>query len=242
MQFSEPIYVLKRKARLQARETGIPLHRALDNIALEEGFRSWSHLAASKGGKPQRDILAQLKSGDLCLLGARPGQGKTLLGLELALRAAELGRAGYFFTLDYHERDVADHIALMRKTGDTGQRPLTIDTSDDVSADYIVNRLAGETAPALIVVDYLQLLDQKRTNPALTDQIAALRDFVVTTGAICIVISQIDRAFDLAGKPMPDMSDVRLPNPLDLSVFNTSIFLHQGKIRFDQTRDGRAAP
>lgn len=44
MQLSAPIYKLKRKAKLLAREIDIALHQALDKVAIEEGFQSWSHL------------------------------------------------------------------------------------------------------------------------------------------------------------------------------------------------------
>ncbi len=234
MELSAPIYALKRRAKLRARQTGIPLHQALDRVASEEGFRSWSHLAGSSTlASPAQEVLAQLEPGDLILIGARPGHGKTLLGLGLAALAPKLGRTGYFFTLDYHARDVADRLAAI---GVDPRAPteVVIDTSDDVSAGYILSRLEAESAPALIVVDYLQLLDQKRTNPTLDDQIGALRRYVSETGAICAVISQIDRSFDLAGRPMPGIPDVRLPNPLDLSAFGKFFFLHDGKIRIDR--------
>ncbi|CUH78306.1 replicative DNA helicase [Tritonibacter multivorans] len=231
MQLSAPIHRLKHNAKRMARQKPIALHEALDHIAVEEGFQSWSHLAAASAGEtPATAMMSNLKPGDLVLLGARPGQGKTRVGLELACMAAILGRQGYFFTLDYHERDIADLLASLNVDRAAGQFPITVDTSDDVSADYVISRLQDTTSPALIVVDYLQLLDQKRVNSSLPEQIAALRKFVKTSAAICVVISQIDRMFDLSGKDLPDVSDVRLPNPLDLSVFDKTCFLHNGAI------------
>lgn len=44
MELSAPINELKRKAKLLRRETGIPLHKALKQIAAEEGYASWSML------------------------------------------------------------------------------------------------------------------------------------------------------------------------------------------------------
>ena len=235
MILSAPLYRLKRQAKLFARQTGVPLHKALDKMAVEEGFRSWSHLSASSSfDSPASLVLSRLRPGDLVLLGARPGHGKTLLGLELASKASEFGRTGYFFTLDYLEHDVADRYAALGIDLASANTTVVVDTSDDVSADYIIRRLAPEQDPKVIVIDYLQLLDQKRSTPCLDDQIRSLRTHVMHTGAICAVISQIDRAFDLGAKPMPDTSDIRLPNPLDLSLFSKFFFLHDGKIRMAQ--------
>ncbi len=235
MQLSAPIYRLKRQAKLLARQNDVPLHEALDQMAIEEGFQSWSHLAASSSTEtPAAIILSRLEPGDLILLGARPGHGKTLLGLELAAKAVNLGRKGFFFTLDYHERDVADRLSALGVHPVPNRNAMVVDTSDEVSADYIINRLEHVIEPAMIVVDYLQLLDQKRTNPTLEDQIRSLRKYAKARGTICAVIAQIDRSFDLSGKSMPDVLDVRLPNPLDLSAFDRVCFLHNGAIQVDQ--------
>lgn len=233
MQISTPIYRLKRQAKLLARQDGLPLHQALDKIAATEGYRSWSHLAAApRHQTPAQSILAQLVAGQLCLLGARPQQGKTRLGLEVAALAPAVGRRGYFFTLEYHEADISDRFAAM---GTTHSRDaMVIDTSDDISAQHIIDRVTTHPEPALIVVDYLQLLDQKRRNPSLEVQMSALRSYAVRTGAVCVVISQIDRMFDLSGKTMPDRGDIRLPNPLDLSVFSRFVFLHNGALSVER--------
>lgn len=235
MQLSAPIYHLKRQAKLMARQTGTPLHKALDQVALAEGFQNWGHLAsAASSGFPADFVWSQLQPGDLVLLGARPGQGKTLLGLELASKAATVNRKGFFFTLDYHVRDVADRFADLGIDQMSAQKTVDVDTSDEISADYVISRLKRFDKPVMAVIDYLQLLDQRRTNPTLQDQITSLRSYVKATGAICVVISQVNRSFDLSDKPMPDLSDVRLPNPLDLSAFDKVCFLHNGKLQVDQ--------
>ena len=43
---SAPVHVLKRRARSLSRARSIPLHAALDEIAVQEGYRAWSLLAA----------------------------------------------------------------------------------------------------------------------------------------------------------------------------------------------------
>ena len=232
MKYSVPIFVLKRRAKSLARDAAIPLHQALDKVAATEGFASWSHLASSSAKQaPANKILFQLNPGDLWLIGARPGQGKTRLGLELAAGAIRIGRKGYFFTLDYNTREVAEQFASMGF--DPHKSGVVVDTSDEISAEYIIGRLSAANS-ALVVVDYLQILDQKRTNPSLDCQMSTLRKYLNDTGAIAVVISQIDRRFDLDGKIVPDISDIRQPNPLDLTVFSTCVFLHSGKIQIDQ--------
>ena len=105
MRLSSPIYKLKRQARLMAREKQIKLHVALDQIATTEGFQNWGHLSAHYAQMtPAQHVLMQLDAVDMVLIGARPGQGKTLLGLELSAVAARHNQTGCFFTLDYTPR------------------------------------------------------------------------------------------------------------------------------------------
>lgn len=228
MLLSAPIYRLKRRAKELTRQDGLRLHEALDHVAKQEGFTSWSHLASTPRQNPAETLLSKLGPGDMVLLGARPGHGKTLLGLELAAKAGALGMTGLFFTLSDHERDVADRLSEL---GMTGAADVVVDTSDTISAAYILDCLRRVTGPCLVVIDYLQLLDQRRCHPSLQDQITALCAYVKPRDVICAVISQIDRSFDLSGRSMPDPSDVRLPNPLDLSAFDKACFLHDGRIR-----------
>ncbi len=230
MRLSIPIFRLKRQARLNARATGVPLNQALDELARAEGFKAWSHLAASVSSRrPARDVLAQLNPGDVMLLGARPGHGKTLLGLELAIAAAKGSRPGLFFTLQEDDSSVGQFLRSLGVKEQAFPSFLTIDTSDDICASYVIDRLEHMPRGAVAVIDYLQLLDQRRSNPEVSDQIRALRNYVRSSGAIIVVLSQISRAFDERAGTLPSLTDVRLPNPLDLKLFTKTCFLHNGE-------------
>lgn len=236
MILSSPIYKLKRQAKLLARDDKLSLHTALDHIAKQNGFNDWGHLASDyASASPAKALLRQLKSGYLVLLGARPGQGKTLLGLELAALAEKINRTGYVFTLDYNSADVWDRFAQLGFDPNSFQHPIVVDTSDNICADYIAEIVPGTEDDALIVIDYLQLLDQRRSTPPLEMQIRALKAFAVEHGAIIAMISQIDRAFDLTANALPSINDIRLPNPVDLTLFNKLCFLQDGNIKIETT-------
>lgn len=229
MILSAPIYRLKRNARLIAREQRIPLHAALDKVALGEGYASWSLLAA-RAAAPAARLSAQLNPGDLVLVGARPGQGKTLLGLELAIDAMKAGQRAFFFSLECNERDVIERLRALGADPARFAALLAFDGSNAICADHVIASMADAPQGTLAVIDYLQLLDQKRTNPDLAEQVAALKAFARRQAVTVVLLSQIDRAYDPAKKPFPDAGDVRLPNPLDLTLFDRMCFLNGGRI------------
>lgn len=233
MHLSAPLYRLKREARLLSRQQTIPLHAALDRIAAREGFRSWSLLARRACERsPAARLYPRLSPGDMLLVGARPGEGKTLLALELGLEAMKAGGRCVLFTLEYVERDVAARFdALGADVGGFGGR-FQLDASDDICAAHIIGRIAAMPSGTLAVIDYLQILDQRRETPDLETQMLELSAFARRSGAILVFVSQIDRSYDPARKPLPDLADIRLPNPLDLRVFSKTCFLNAGEVRF----------
>ncbi len=235
MKLSAPVFRLKRLARILSRDKNIPLSKALDRIALKEGYANWSLLMARVSlNKPARALFGQLKAGDLVLLGARPGHGKTLLSLELIIEYIMQGNEGAFFTLEYTRKDVQKLLQLIRRDLTNCVNHIQFDHSDQICSDYIVERLATFPRGSVVVVDYLQLLEQKRDNPDLADQVNTLKLFAEENGLIIVFISQIDRSFDYSARLFPELADVRLPNPVDLSAFSKVCFLNNGEIRISE--------
>tara|TARA_Y100000590_G_scaffold323369_1_gene366623 strand:- start:330622 stop:331341 length:720 start_codon:yes stop_codon:yes gene_type:complete len=229
VKLSAPIYVLKKKARELKRSEGISLNEALDVVAREEGFSSWSLLASKSEEllpREQGEILGFLNAGDLMLIGARPGHGKTTFALELLVQGMREKRQCFFFSLEYTFKDVLSKVADLDTSIGANNEYLHFDFSDEISASYIIEKV---TPGAVVVVDYLQLLDQVRSKPSLQSQVSELEEFARESGCVLIFISQVDREAD--GKK-PGLSDVRLPNALDLDVFNKALFIHEGKKYF----------
>lgn len=230
MRLSAPIFRLKRKARLLARRENIALSRALDRIASTEGFQSWGQLASfHHRSRPEAAIFSSLKPGEMLLLAARPGQGKTVLGLQLLSQASAQGFNSVFLSSEFSHDDVQETLV---QTGVGRQRSAAIDIelSDNLCAEVIIERLSGTSEETIAVVDYLQVLDQRRVAPELADQVAALRKLADTSHVRLVFLSQIHRSYDPSKKSLPDVSDIRLPNPVDLSVFDKGCFLHNGEM------------
>lgn len=232
MKLSAPIYHLKRKARILSRELNIPLHEALDRIAIKEGFVGWSLLAARASVTANAaKLYAEFQPGDLILLGARPGHGKTLMSLELAAEAMKSGNRTVFFSLEYTDKDCLDRFQAIGIDPAHYNGLFEFDGSDAISARHIADKLAGAPRGTFAVVDYLQLLDQKREAPDLMEQVRDLKAFAQKRGITLVFISQIDRSYDLSKKRCPDLEDVRLPNPLDLKLFSKACFLNDGEVQ-----------
>ena len=227
MKLSAPVFKLKHQAKQLSKRNGIRLHQALDAVAAQEGFSSWSMLAAKfPKHRPGQKILNELSPGEMILLGARPGHGKTILGLEVVALSSMHKNHGCFFTLEYNRDEVIDRIGQLGFEFDELRHTVFVDTSEQISADYIIRALTVLPANPIVVIDYLQLLDQKRTSPDLSQQLQELKHFAAKQGICMIFISQVHRSFDLSRRRFPGLDDIRLPNPVDLGVFNKACFVH----------------
>jgi len=236
MKLSAPIYVLKSRAKALKKSKSLSMVRALDNIAQEEGYSSWSLLQSKNASfipTSDAEILAYLNPGDLMLLGARPGMGKTRFAFDLLVQALEEERKCYFFSLEYVKEDIDKQLnrfsSEKKLDAALSSGLIKFDFSDEISAAHIIEQSSNEALDdGLIIVDYLQLLDQKRSKPVLQTQIEALKNYAEETGVIIVFLSQIDRAFR-GGEVLPSEEDIRMPNDIDLGLFNKIMVMNQDK-------------
>jgi replicative DNA helicase len=223
---------LKSKARKLRRAEGITLCEALDRVARAEGYPSWSLLVTRAGRQANDKLLDRVDPGDLVLVGARPGQGKTVWALKLLTEALHQRRPGGFFSLLNDPPNIDALLASVGERISTFSGTLVVDHSDEVCAQYIIETMRPcVTEKSVVVIDHLQLLDQRRRSPELQQQVNELDAFAKQTGAVLVIISQIHSSFDQQNKRLPTAENVRLPNVLDLSIFDKLMFLHGGRSR-----------
>lgn len=226
MKLNFSISKLKQQAKSLKRSQGLTMVAALDQVAQTQGYNSWSLLHAKTAQNMPTtadEILKLLNPSDLLLITARPNLGKTKLAMQVLVNALQQGRSCFFFSFEFTEIKAIAKFNEIDSRFDQHHAQIHLDFSDKISAEYIIEACRKRVnISSVIVIDYLQLLDQQRSKPPVQQQVEALKVFAKNTGCIIIFISQIDRN---AEEDKAGLQDVRLPNPLDMSLFDKSIFL-----------------
>lgn len=238
MKLSAPIYVLKNQAKLLKKTKSITQIEALNEIAIREGFVSWSLLISKFESVMPKDffeVLDFLNPNDLVIIGARPGLGKTSFSVGLFVQAIKQKNAKhFFFSLSETHKKIANTIAAYDENIGEDTSRFELNYSNKISADYIIEKTKDQIKEgSLIVIDYLQLLDEKRENPPIEEQVAKLKEYARQSGAIIIFISQVDRKVEYSMNKKLSELDIRLPNPLNLKHFNKIFLLHSAQSKED---------
>lgn len=197
----------------------------MENKNILTGF---TDLDAATGG---------FKRGDLILLASRPAQGKTALALDIAYNVAVMqGLAVALFSLEMAGEAVykrmagaaatvpiinikegmlrKDHWkALTLKIGELIKAPLFICDKPNLEVKDIKNNIekliTQGNKPELIVIDYFDLIKQKKKQDAIANM-RALKELSVKLNIPFLVCSQMCRKKE--GEPnRPELSQLRYP-------------------------------
>lgn len=234
MKLSAPINVLKAQAQELKKEKSITNTEALDLIAKREGFNSWALLQSKKDEmfpKSYDEILGFFNPGDIVLIGSRPTKGKTVFTMGLLAQAVQKNQAkNYCFSLSEGHKNILDKLSLYDEFINEKKASFELDYSDDVSADYIIEKTKNTVSKnSLIVIDYLQMLDVKASNPSLQVQVEKLKNFAKEKECVVIFISQLNKEIEGKSDLKPVLDDIRLSGDVELKFFNKIILLHKAK-------------
>jgi len=195
---------------------GLSMTDALNQIAIREGFSSWSLLQSrSDQILPSRysELLDFFNDGDLVVIASRPGMGKTSFTMGLFVQAAKQASSkSFYFTLSETHKDLARRIGAYDQLMGENKDQFELNYSNDICAEYIISVTKGQVGSGgLIVIDYLQLLDEKRVNPPIQTQIEKLKTYAKEKRCTIVFLSQIDRSLENMVSKRPGIDDIRLP-------------------------------
>lgn len=186
-----------------------------------------------------------LRPGKLYVIAARPGEGKSLMGLNILTHAAENTFSSLMFSLEMDRKEVASRILAGGSWSDYGEifrRNMTretwarvneyIDTNKDMALKFNhqtnlnVEQIAAvirSEKPKVALVDYCQLVratDKKSSRHNQVEHVSrTLKICAGEVGAAIILISQVNRDPGKGGGRMPTMEDLReggIENDADL--------------------------
>ncbi|MBI2011022.1 MAG: replicative DNA helicase [Candidatus Colwellbacteria bacterium] len=188
------------------------------------------------------NILSGLQPSDLIVIGARPSFGKTAFALDIARHiAVDLKKPVGIFSLEMSRPQVEDRLIAAEAQVDlwklrTGRlkdevefemlaaaadrlrpAPLYIDDSPSpniVEMRSMARRLQAELGDlSLIVVDYLQLIEPRRTTDSMVQQVTeisrGLKGLARELAVPIIAVSQLSRAVEQRGIKRPQLADLR---------------------------------
>lgn len=217
--------------------------RAVINDVFEEMEEVWENKRYVTGiptGIADLDYkTGGFQPGTLTVVGARPGHGKTSLGMHFVLAAAKAKHPVFVASQEMSKRAIVRRaVATMGKVDGTRLRTGFIEDDDwrrigdscsRLSQLHIViaerrmglanlrshcMRMAREIGLDMVVVDYLQLMksDRKRGDnktAEVTDLAEGLADLSKELNVAIIALSQLSRAVDLRPDHRPVLGDLR---------------------------------
>lgn len=188
-----------------------------------------------------RKLAGGIQRGIVTVGCARPGHGKSSFGLTVARAVAQAGLGVHVFSLEdtrevYSDRAMAveSYIAAERirsvdfRDGELAKLGIAaqtywalrdrwkVDDRSGIGADELVRavrRHARENKTALVVVDYIHLLnwprDARREDQAITRNMKTLADAAKADRMAYLVLSQLNRECEKRDDKRPRLSDLR---------------------------------
>ena len=207
-------------------------------VTLNEALNRFTQWAISEETEKRIDtgfarldrILHGMYPGNLVLLAARPGVGKSAIAASLALRVAEKGTAAVLFSCEMSNDEIVQRYIANRAginlddvtdrtfLDDNGQRdraskamedirhfPLYLYDDPGISAMDIRRTLQTVRNVGIIVVDYIQLMDAAGKSENRNLEVAgiskALKQIAREFGIPVIALSQLSRTKDDTDEP-----------------------------------------
>lgn len=225
----------------RARTTIEPVGSILDRMLAEPRY-------GVRIGFPRIDDATHgLRGGQLIVLGARPGVGKTAMACRIANNVAMDGGDVWFFSIEMTETEIAQRLVALHGVGMGWARDESSASARDAVARLPI-RIVSESGPtvtdmrallrrhgagALVIVDYLQIIHpggRFDSRAQAIDEITVglkrmAREFEVPV----LALAQLNRAMEAGGKiRRPMLSDLRESGSIEAHA-DVILFVHREK-------------
>ncbi len=256
-----------REDQLAHTRTAMPIKEAVRETlpSLERsGEGEAAMIGRATGYRDLDQKIAGWIPGDLVVLAARPTAGKTALALEFARHQAEEGNATLIFSFEMSRVSLVQRLAcrvadlnlhkfrsghlgreeqgrLLVAMGKISDYPIWIADPPSMRATEIrwkIRTLAQRIKPALVIVDYLQLLRAKAENrtQAVTEISMELKATARELGEICkgtlVAISQLAR---ISPRERPRLHHLRESGQIEQDADTVLLLSDQGDVELGQT-------
>ena len=180
------------------------------------------------------ELTKGIRDSELIFIGARPGMGKTSFSLNIAKHVVEKQKIPtVFFSLEMSEGQVRKRIANMEWHL---KSDLIIDDTPAITVEEIASKckkLKEERKLGLIIIDYLQLLEDEEINrncdskqKKMSSVMYKLKKLACELSTPVIVTSQISKSIDHRENQRPVLQDLRLVGDVEQNA-DIIIFLYR---------------
>lgn len=192
------------------------------------------------------DCLGGLEGGDITVIGARPGVGKSAIVTQMIGQMAEKGyRIGYY-NLEMNESQVYERfVSRMSEIGLTrvrrakaflGGEKEAFDKANDALSGYDITISTGSKSVSeiraeckhqrfdVIVIDYLQLVEADRKSASRSTEVGyiskAIKSLASELHVPIILLSQLNRVSEIRETKEPTMSELRESGDIEQDASN----------------------
>lgn len=180
------------------------------------------------------ELTKGIRDSEIIFLGARPGIGKTSFSLNIAQNVVEKQKIPTaFFSLEMSEEQVRKRIANMEWNP---KSDLIIDDTPAITVEELESKcreLKEERQIGLIIIDYLQLLDDEEANrncdssqKKISSIMQKLKKVACELSIPIIVTSQMPKTIDRRENKRPILQDLELVGAVEQNA-DTIIFLYR---------------
>jgi replicative DNA helicase len=253
-------------------ESFAPLHdvikdsfKKLESVAEHEGFVT----GMPTGFKDFDRYTAGLQPSDLIILAGRPSMGKTALALNIGYNASvETGKGVAVFSLEMSKMQLGlrllgfhagidatrlrtgflrdtDWQRLMDSANHLSELPIFIDDTSYLSVLEMkakCRRLKKKNALALVIIDYLQLIQGRRSAESRQTEISeisrSLKALAKDLNVPVMALSQLNRKVEDRPNKRPQLADLRESGAIEQDA-DVIAFIYRDELYHPSTEDNR---